>query len=109
MVVLKMRICYGEDRLGVRQLSTSKRIMISLPRNLLQEVDGLVQRDKSNRSEFVRQAMKLYLQERKKRIIREMMQRGYMEMARINLNLSTEAFVAEEEAEDTLDQLVSGV
>jgi CopG family transcriptional regulator / antitoxin EndoAI len=37
------------------------------------------------------------------------MQRGYMEMSRINLNLSTEAFVAEEEAEDTLDQLVSGV
>jgi CopG family transcriptional regulator / antitoxin EndoAI len=109
MVVLKMRIGDGEDWLGVRQLANSKRIMVSLPKNLLQEVDGLVQRDKSNRSEFVRQAMKLYLQERKKRIIREMMQRGYMEMARINLHLSTEAFVAEEEAEDTLDQLVSGV
>jgi CopG family transcriptional regulator/antitoxin EndoAI len=53
--------------------------------------------------------MKLYLQERKKRLIREMMQRGYMEMAKINLNMASEAFLAEEEADDTLDSLVSGV
>lgn len=83
--------------------------MISLPKNLLHEVDGMVQKDNSNRSEFIRQAMKLYLHERKKRFIREMMQRGYMEMACINLNLASEAFLAEEEAEDTLDRLVSGV
>ena len=31
--------------------------------------------------------MKLYLNERKKRIIREMMQQGYMEMAKINQNI----------------------
>ncbi|WP_073155022.1 CopG family ribbon-helix-helix protein [Seinonella peptonophila] len=83
--------------------------MISLPNNLLQEVDGIVQKDNSNRSEFIRQAMKLYLRERKSRLIREMMKRGYMEMARINLNMASEAFDAEEEADDTLDRLVSGV
>jgi CopG family transcriptional regulator/antitoxin EndoAI len=71
--------------------------MISLPKNLLQEVDWMVARDNSNRSEFIRQAMKMYLQ------------RGYMEMARINLNIASEAFIAEDEAEDTLDRLVSGV
>lgn len=108
-VSINMEIANGDDWLGVLQLSSTKRIMISLPKNLLQEVDGMVQRDNSNRSEFIRQAMKLYLQERKKRMIREMMQRGYMEMARINLNMASEAFVAEEEAEDTLDRLVSGV
>ncbi len=83
--------------------------MISLPENLLQEVDGVVQRENSNRSEFIRQAMKLYLNERKKRIIREMMQQGYMEMAKINLNIASEAFEAEEEADNTLIRLVSGV
>jgi CopG family transcriptional regulator / antitoxin EndoAI len=90
-------------------LSSTKRIMISLPKNLLQEVDGLVEQDNSNRSEFIRQAMKLYLRERKKRFIREMMKKGYMEMARINLGISHEAFQAEEEADCTLDRLVSGV
>lgn len=76
---------------------------------MLQEVDGIVEREQSNRSEFIRQAMKLYLTERKKRFIREMMQQGYMEMAKINLNIASEAFQAEEEAETTLDRLVSGV
>jgi CopG family transcriptional regulator / antitoxin EndoAI len=94
---------------GAQKLSGTKRIMISLPKKLLQEVDGMVERDNSNRSEFIRQAMKMYLQERKRRFIREMMQRGYMEMARINLNISNEAFEAEEEAEDKYGRLVSGV
>lgn len=87
----------------------TKRIMISLPDKLLQEVDGLAEKEKSNRSELIRQAMKLYLKERKKRQIREMMQRGYMEMANINLDIASEAFQAEEEADLTLGRLVSGV
>lgn len=87
----------------------TKRIMISLPQNLLQEVDGLAAKEKSNRSELIRQAMKMYLRERKKKFIRETMQKGYMEMANINLNIASEAFQAEEEAESTLTRLVSGV
>lgn len=87
----------------------TKRIMISLPEYLLQEVDGVVEKEKSNRSEFIRQAMKLYLSERKKRHLRESLQRGYMEMAKINLLMASEAFQAEEEAECTLGRLVSGV
>lgn len=90
-------------------LQKSKRIMISLPDYLLQEVDGIVQKEKSNRSEFIRQAMKLYLMERKKRQLRESLQRGYMEMAKINLNIASEAFYAEEDADSTLGRLVSGV
>ena len=67
-------------------LQNTKRIMISLPDHLLEEVDGIVAKENSNRSEFIRQAMKLYLIERKKRQIRESMQRGYLEMAKINLS-----------------------
>ncbi|WNQ10414.1 ribbon-helix-helix protein, CopG family [Paenibacillus aurantius] len=87
----------------------TKRIMISLPDNLLQEVDGIVEMENSNRSEFIRQAMKLYLMERKKRHLRESMQRGYMEMAKINLHIASEAFQAEEDAGSTVSRLVSGV
>ena len=87
----------------------TKRIMISLPDHLLREVDGIVQKEKSNRSEFIRQAMKLYLTERKRRALRETMQRGYMEMAKINLSMCNEAFQAEEEADSPLGRLVSGV
>jgi CopG family transcriptional regulator / antitoxin EndoAI len=83
--------------------------MISIPNHLLQEVDGIVERENSNRSEFIRQAMRLYLSERKKRYIRESMQKGYVEMAKINLKIASEAFLAEEEAEGTVGRLVSGV
>ncbi|AHD04288.1 CopG family ribbon-helix-helix protein [Paenibacillus larvae] len=90
-------------------MHNTKRIMISLPDHLLKEVDGIVEKENSNRSEFIRQAMRLYLLERKKRTLRESMQRGYMEMAKINLNMASEAFQAEEEADNTVDRLVSGV
>ena len=90
-------------------VQNTKRIMISLPDHLLQEVDGIVARENSNRSEFIRQAMKLYVIERKRRQIRESMQRGYLEMAKINLNMASEAFHAEEDADSTLGRLVSGV
>ncbi len=93
----------------VANMQNTKRIMISLPDHLLQEVDGIVARENSNRSEFIRQAMRLYLIERKKRQIRESMQRGYLEMAKINLNMASEAFQAEEDADSTLGRLVSGV
>lgn len=87
----------------------TKRIMISLPDHLLREVDGVAAKEKSNRSELIRRAMKLYLAERKKRLLRETMQRGYMEMAKINLHIASEAFQAEEDADLILDRLVSGV
>lgn len=87
----------------------TKRIMISLPDNLLQEVDVVVENENSNRSEFIRQAMKLYLVDRKKRVLRETMQRGYMEMAKINLLMASEAFQAEEDAGSIVNRLVSGV
>ena len=89
-------------------MAETKRIMISLPQNLLTEVDGIVALEKRTRSEFIREAMRLYLQERKKRQIRERMQKGYLEMAKINLALSKEAIYAENEAGRILEELVSG-
>ena len=89
-------------------MAETKRIMISLPQNLLTEVDGIVALEKRTRSEFIREAMRLYLQERKKRQIRERMQKGYLEMAKINLALSREAIHAENEAGRIVENLVSG-
>ena len=87
----------------------TKRIMISLPDHLLREVDFVVAKENTNRSEIIRQAMRQYLVERKKKMIREAMQRGYLEMAKINLNIASESFHAEEDADLTLERLVSGV
>jgi len=82
--------------------------MISLPDTLLEEVDGIVADEKRTRSEFIREAMRLYLQERRKRQIRELMQSGYREMAKLNLRLANEALEAENEADHIASKLVSG-
>ena len=81
-----------------------KRIMISLPDNLLEEVDGIVASEKVNRSEFIREAMRIYIEQRKRQVIREQMKKGYKEMAKLNLALADESQRLEEEV-DTFGSL----
>lgn len=83
-----------------------KRIMISLPDSLLAEVDGIVAAEQLNRSEFIREAMKLYIAERKRRMLREQMKKGYMEMAGINLSLAVEQHELEAEAASPFETMV---
>lgn len=78
-------------------MAESKRIMISLPENLLAEVDDVVTLENRNRSEFIREAINSVLHERRKRGIREQMRKGYEEMAQLNLAIARELFLAEEE------------
>ncbi len=67
-----------------------KRVMVSLPESLLDEVDWLVQQESWNRSQFIREAMKLYLADLRRRELREEMKRGYEEMADFNLQVAHE-------------------
>ncbi|HZJ76855.1 MAG TPA: ribbon-helix-helix protein, CopG family [Oscillospiraceae bacterium] len=69
-------------------MSDSKRIMISLPDSLLKEVDNIVSMEKINRSQFIREAMKLYIREKNKMELSEQMKKGYQEMGEINLALA---------------------
>jgi len=89
-------------------LAETKRIMISLPQKLLSEVDGVAAMEDRSRSEFIREAMKLYLQERNKERLRDRMQKGYQEMAGINLSLSQEAVPVENEAFKITEDLIRG-
>lgn len=86
-------------------MSRVKRIMISLPGSLLEEVDDLAAAEKLNRSEFIREAMKMYIQERKRHLLREQMKKGYMEMAKINLALAMEQERLESEALPAYDSV----
>jgi CopG family transcriptional regulator / antitoxin EndoAI len=66
-------------------------------------VDAVLEQEKWDNEENSNKRAKL------KAEIRESMQQGYMEMAKINLTIASEAFLAEEEANHTLTRLVSGV
>ncbi len=69
-------------------MSDSKRIMISLPDSLLREVDNIVSMEKINRSQFIREAMRLYIREKNRMELSEQMKKGYQEMGEINLALA---------------------
>lgn len=69
-------------------VSSKKKIVVTLPNSLLTEVDKIVKVENKNRSEFIREAMKLYIREKRKMEVREFMIKGYREMGAINLALA---------------------
>ncbi len=79
-------------------MAQARRIMITLPDSLLREVDGIARDEKRNRSEFIREAMRRYIEERRRHELAERLRKGYREMARLNLELAGEAVAAENEA-----------
>jgi len=85
-----------------------KKILISLPDNLLQEVDEIVAIEKKNRSEFIREAMKLYIREKHKMQIRERMKNGYKEMALINAELTEMGFNLDKQALEAYESILAG-
>ncbi len=81
-----------------------KKILVSLPDNLLKEVDDIVSLGKTNRSEFVREAMKLYIREIRKIETRDKMKKGYKEMAEINVKLVEMCFEADNEQQHKYEE-----
>lgn len=80
--------------------------MISIPNSLLQEVDGIIAMEKLSRSQFVREAMRLYIEERKRKAVRDLMRKGYQEMAVINLTLAEEGLSADVEVYEMMPTLL---
>ncbi len=78
-------------------MANLKEIMITLPNNLLKEIDYYLERNNKNRNEFLSEAAKKYLTIIKKDGVEAEMKYGYLEMARLNLLLASENFCLENE------------
>lgn len=77
-------------------MAVTKRISVTVPEPLLQQVDGIAAMERIDRSALIREAVRIYVEERKKRDMRERMKRGYREMASINLTLAEEGPIFEQ-------------
>ena len=89
---------------GGWHLPQLKKILVTVPESLLQEVDRFVSNDKTNRSELIREAMKLYIKEKKKAEMTERMKKGYQEMAKINLQFAEICFEADQQQLDRYEE-----
>ncbi len=74
-----------------------KKILVSLPKAFLAEIDAFVAPEKISRSEFVRRALQFYLEEKKREKLRLQMEQGYREMGEINLEIACACFHADTE------------
>lgn len=65
-----------------------KKILVTLPDYLLQEVDEILAMENIGVSEFVCDAMKVYIKQKYRANIAEQMRVGYQQMAHINCELT---------------------
>jgi CopG family transcriptional regulator/antitoxin EndoAI len=72
-------------------MGQTKKILVSVPENLLREVEEIVALEKRNRSEFIRESMRLYIREKNKIKVHEQMKKGYEAMAKLNLMMAEDA------------------
>jgi CopG family transcriptional regulator / antitoxin EndoAI len=78
--------------LGGAYMADVKRIEAELRSSLIEEVDGVAYMEDGNKNEFIKEAMKLYLRERRRIKTMEAMKNGYLEMSNINRKLSEDGF-----------------
>ncbi|MCR4426840.1 MAG: ribbon-helix-helix protein, CopG family [Firmicutes bacterium] len=83
-----------------------RRIMITVPSGLLDEVDTFVKKEGRNRSEVVREAVRMYLRERALSELRDRMRDGYAKMGAINLAIARECVSSDEEAFQKYERLL---
>lgn len=81
-----------------------RKILITLPDNLLREIDYIVALEKTSRSRFVREAMRLYIRQRKNLEMKDRMKKGYQEMADINIRLAEVCFDADNEQQQKYEE-----
>lgn len=76
-------------------MSNCKKLVVNITETLSDEFDRALEKDNKKRSEFIREAIILYIEEKKKGSKIDFMKNGYMEMAKINLELSELGFEKE--------------
>ncbi|KPU43407.1 antitoxin endoAI [Oxobacter pfennigii] len=77
-------------------MAESKKIIVDLPESMLDEFDEILMKDNKNRSEFIMEAIILYIEEKKKHRLREKMRLGYIEMANMNQEIAEFGFAIDQ-------------
>ena len=74
-------------------MSGSKRVVVNVSDKLFNDFNKDLEKDCKKKSEFIREAIILYIEEKKKLSEMEELAIGYSEMAQLNIELSEIGFV----------------
>jgi len=76
-----------------------KRLQISLPDNLMNEVEGyLASGETISNSEFFQEAVRVYLAHLKRDQMKQQLRNGYLEMSDLNRDLADEGLLSNQQA-----------
>ena len=71
-------------------MSVMRRIIVTMPPDLLQQVEEMAQKLDFNRSQFIRRAVEAFLEEQRRRELRELLKEGYLVNAERDLCIAEE-------------------
>ncbi|MCU0500861.1 MAG: ribbon-helix-helix protein, CopG family [Anaerolineae bacterium] len=80
--------------------TTMQRVMITIPPSLLQQIETMMTKTNSSRSQLIREALEQYLENQRRQELRELLKEGYLYRAEESQRLAQEFFIAEQEAWD---------
>lgn len=76
-------------------MAGSKRVGINLSETLNNEFNKTLKEDSKKRSEFIRELIILYIEDKKKLREIEQMKKGYLEMGKLNLEIAEVGFASD--------------
>lgn len=76
-------------------MSTSRKLVINLSETLYNEFNKALKEDCKKRSEFIREVIILYISEKKRLNKISEMEKGYREMAQLNLEFAEMGFASD--------------
>jgi len=79
---------------------TMRRIIVTMPPDLLQQVEEMAAKLDFNRSQFIRHALQTFLEEQRRRELRELLKEGYL------VNAERDRQIAEEFAHADYETVV---
>lgn len=85
-----------------------KRISITLPEDILSDIDKLSAAENISQSSMIESIIKIYLAERRRIENRNNLMKGYAEMASINLSIAQEFFNSDQTTQDAYEDYLMG-
>jgi CopG family transcriptional regulator/antitoxin EndoAI len=85
-----------------------KRISITLPEDILADIDSLSSEFNGSRSLAIESIIRLYLSERRRIEQKKNLMKGYAAMAEINLSIAEECFNSDQATQDAYEHFLMG-
>ena len=86
--------------------SVKRKISVTLPDLLLEEVNTLASSLNRSRSELIQAALRQYISEIKRIELKEQLKKGYLEMGDINFSIAENSLLSDESAYEIYEEFL---